>query len=47
MIRKTAYVIAERRGFGPGRELDDWLLAEQQIDSWLANQGPRRRYRPR
>ena len=47
MIRKTAYLIAERRGFGPAHELDDWLLAEQQVDSWLANRGPPHRYRPR
>lgn len=47
MICKAAYRLAERRGFGPGHELDDWLLAEQQVDSWLANRGPPRRYRPR
>jgi hypothetical protein len=47
MICKAAYLLAERRGFGPGHELDDWLLAEQQVDSWLANRGPPRRYRPR
>lgn len=47
MIRTTAYLLAERRGFDPGHELEDWLAAEQQVDSWLANRGPPRRYRPR
>ena len=47
MIRKAAYLLAERRGFDPGHELEDWLLAEQQVDSRLANLGPPRRYRPR
>ncbi len=47
MIREAAYLLSERRGFGAGHELDDWLLAEQQVDSWLANRGPARRYRPR
>lgn len=46
MIRTAAYLLAERRGFGPGHELDDWLLAEQQVDSWLANRGAPRHYRP-
>ncbi len=31
-IRVAAYFNAERRGFVPGRELDDWLQAEQEID---------------
>ena len=31
-IRSAAYAAAERRGFVPGRELDDWLAAEQEID---------------
>lgn len=47
MICKAAYLLAERRGFGVGHELDDWLLAEQRVDCWLANRGPARRYRPR
>ena len=32
-IAKRAHEIAERRGFGPGNELDDWLQAEREIDS--------------
>jgi hypothetical protein len=31
-IAVRAYFKAERRGFAPGRELDDWLTAEQEID---------------
>ena len=31
-IAEAAYWRAERRGFVPGRELDDWLDAEKEID---------------
>ena len=31
-IAVAAYYNAETRGFSPGRELDDWLDAEKQID---------------
>ena len=31
-IAEAAYWRAERRGFTPGRELDDWLEAEREID---------------
>lgn len=31
-IAEAAYWRAERRGFQPGRELDDWLEAERSID---------------
>jgi len=34
MIRAGAYFRAERRGFAPGAELDDWLAAE--VDAALA-----------
>ena len=30
-VAMAAYFIAEKRGFGPGHELDDWLAAEAQI----------------
>jgi Protein of unknown function (DUF2934) len=33
MIAVAAYYIAEQRGFGHGREVEDWLLAEKQIDA--------------
>jgi hypothetical protein len=28
----AAYFLAERRGFAPGHDLDDWLAAEDAID---------------
>lgn len=31
-IREKAYLIAERRGFIPGHELEDWLQAEAEIN---------------
>ena len=31
-IAQRAYRIAERRGFAPGRELDDWLQAEREVE---------------
>ncbi|MDF1562334.1 MAG: DUF2934 domain-containing protein, partial [Deltaproteobacteria bacterium] len=37
MIAEAAYFEAEHRGFAPGRELDDWLEGERQIDAWLAS----------
>jgi hypothetical protein len=32
-IAKRAYELAQRRGFTPGAELDDWLQAESEIDA--------------
>ncbi len=31
MIAERAYCKAEKRGFAPGHELDDWLEAEAEI----------------
>jgi Protein of unknown function (DUF2934) len=31
IVAVTAYYKAEKRGFNPGHELDDWLEAEQEI----------------
>ncbi|HKU13925.1 MAG TPA: DUF2934 domain-containing protein [Steroidobacteraceae bacterium] len=31
-IAEAAYWRAERRGFAPGQELDDWLAAEKEVD---------------
>ena len=31
--RIAAYFLAERRGFVPGHELDDWLAAEDAIEA--------------
>jgi hypothetical protein len=39
MIAEAAYYIAERRGFEPGGELDDWLAAESEIERLLAGAG--------
>ncbi len=36
MIAKAAYLRAERRGFAPGGEAEDWLTAEQEIDALLS-----------
>ena len=35
MIAERAYLRAERRGFAPGREAEDWLAAEVEIESLL------------
>jgi len=35
LIAKTAYLRAERRGFAPGHEVEDWLLAEAEVDALL------------
>lgn len=35
MIAKAAYLRAERRGFGPGREEEDWVAAEAEVDALL------------
>jgi hypothetical protein len=32
LIAQAAYFRAEKRGFSPGQELDDWLAAESEID---------------
>ena len=36
MIRKAAYYRAVSRCFDPGREVDDWLAAEAEVDRALA-----------
>ncbi len=30
-IRRLAYLLAERRGFEPGHETEDWLAAEREV----------------
>lgn len=32
MIEEAAYFLAEKRGFAPGYELQDWLQAEAQLN---------------
>jgi hypothetical protein len=40
MIAEGAYLRAERRGFAPGFETEDWLAAEAEVDALLeAEQG--------
>jgi len=40
MIAEAAYLRAEQRGFANGYELEDWLLAEREVDALLsAHQG--------
>lgn len=37
MIAEAAYFLAERRGFCPGSELEDWFAAESEIDRALGS----------
>jgi hypothetical protein len=39
LIAEIAYLSAERRGFSPGYELDDWLQAEQEVEASLEAAG--------
>jgi hypothetical protein len=40
MIAEAAYFRAERHGFTPGHELEDWLAAEQEVEARLAAADP-------
>jgi len=35
LIAESAYLRAERRGFAPGYEAEDWLAAEAEVDALL------------
>ena len=35
MIETAAYYLAEKRGFEPGHETEDWAAAEKEIDATL------------
>ena len=37
LISRAAYLRAEQRNFAPGCELEDWLIAEAEIDSLTGN----------
>jgi hypothetical protein len=37
MIAEGAYLRAERRGFAPGHEEEDWYAAEREVDAQLAS----------
>lgn len=39
MIAEAAYYLALQRDFGPGHDVEDWLLAESQVDAALASGG--------
>lgn len=46
-IAERAYYKAERRGFVPGFELDDWLAAEREVAQSLAPRvAPKRKRKP-
>ena len=38
MIREAAYFRSQHRKTGPGKELEDWLAAERQVDEFLYGQ---------
>ena len=35
-VEIAAYFIAERRGFAPGNQMDDWLAAEREVERLIA-----------
>ena len=41
MIAEAAYYLAEKRGFGDGDPVSDWIAAESQIDARLGQEGLR------
>jgi hypothetical protein len=44
LIAQAAFFRAEKRGFAPGSEVEDWLAAEAEVDAKLlrgATSGPR------
>ena len=40
LIAEAAYYRAQRRGFEPGHEEEDWLLAEREVDESLRCASP-------
>jgi hypothetical protein len=40
LTAERAYYMAERRGFAPGHELEDWLAAEREVAALLAEPPP-------
>jgi hypothetical protein len=41
MVEEAAYFRAQKRGFAPGHELDDWLAAEAEILGCESSADPR------
>jgi hypothetical protein len=37
MVAEAAYLLSEKQGFEPGRDMDNWLLAELQIEAEMKN----------
>ena len=49
LIAEAAFFRAEKRGFAPGNDVQDWLAAEAEVDAKLliaADSGPRGQQRP-
>jgi hypothetical protein len=44
MIAEAAYFRAERRGFVPGSELEDWLQAEADVERIVQSGGSQSRH---
>lgn len=40
LIAEAAYFLAEKRGFTPGYETEDWLRAESEVDARLLQRSP-------
>lgn len=40
LIAEAAYFLAEKRGFAPGHDADDWLQAEIEVDAKLLQSSP-------
>lgn len=36
-IEVAAFYVAQRRGFAPGNPLDDWAMAEREVDHLIAS----------
>jgi hypothetical protein len=36
LVAREAYYLAEKRGFAPGREMEDWIAAEKTVAARLA-----------
>jgi PHD/YefM family antitoxin component YafN of YafNO toxin-antitoxin module len=37
MVQESAYLLSEKQNFEPGRDMDNWLLAEIQIEALMKN----------
>jgi hypothetical protein len=43
LIARAAYLRAEKRGFAPGHEEEDWLAAEAEVKSLIGEAGGNKR----